>query len=82
MWLASYPLHVQRCKSLARNHLTLDGPTPCNLQKVLIYMLNKSTPGMQKSEAKSEAPLSCIPIHAINSVKSVISDEGQGLSCL
>ena len=42
-------------------------------------MLSKNTPGVQKSEAKLEAPnssYSCIRL------KSVISDGGQCLGCL
>ena len=42
-------------------------------------MLNNNTPGVQKSEAKSEAPNS--PYSYIR-LKSVISDGGQGLGCL
>ena len=42
-------------------------------------MLNKSTPGVQKSEAKSEA-LKCSYWYI--RLKSVISDGGQGLGCL
>ena len=39
-------------------------------------MLNKNTPGVQKSEAKSEAPVSSY------SLQNVISGRGQGPSCL
>ena len=42
-------------------------------------MLNKNTPGVQKSEAKSEAPISS---HSYIRLKSVISDGGQGLGYL
>ena len=41
-------------------------------------MLNKNTPGVKKSEAKSEAPVS----YSYKRLKSVISGEGQGPSCL
>ena len=39
-------------------------------------MLSKNTPGVQKSEAKSEAPISS---YSYIQLKSVISDGGQGL---
>ena len=39
-------------------------------------MLDKNTPGVQKSEAKSEAPKSS---YLYIRLKSVISDGGQGL---
>ena len=42
-------------------------------------MLNKNTPGVQKSEAKSEAPISS---YSYTGLKSVISGRGQGPSCL
>ena len=41
-----------------------------------IDMLNKNTPGVKKSEAKSEAPDSSY------SCKRLVSDGGQGPSCL
>ena len=41
-------------------------------------MLNKNTPGVQKSEAKSEAPISS---YSYIRLKTVISDGGQGLGC-
>ena len=43
-----------------------------------IDMLNKNTPGVKKSEAKSEAPES----YSCKRLKSVISGGGQGPSCL
>ena len=46
---------------------------------IYIYMLNKNTPGVKKSEAKSEAPVS---YYSYKRLKSVISGEGQGPSCL
>ena len=42
-------------------------------------MLIKSTPGVQKSEAKSEAPISS---YSYIRLKSVIADGGQGLGYL
>ena len=42
-------------------------------------MLNKNTPGVQKNEAKSEAPIST---YLYIRLKSVISNGGQGLGCL
>ena len=42
-------------------------------------MLNNNSPGLQKSEAKSEAPISS---YSYIGLKSVISDGGQGLGCL
>ena len=42
-------------------------------------MLNKNTPGVKKSEAKSEAPASS---YSYMRLKSVISGRGQGPSCL
>ena len=42
-------------------------------------MLIKNTPGVQKSEAKSEAPISS---YSYIRLKSVIADGGQGLGCL
>ena len=56
------------------NHLTLH--SPCSLQK-RIDTLNKNTPGIQKSKAKSEAPVSYLNMY---STKNLISDGGQGLS--
>ena len=44
-----------------------------------IDMLNRNTPGVQKSEAKSEAPISS---SSYVWLKSVISDGGQGLGYL
>ena len=41
--------------------------------------LNKNTPGVQKSEAKSEAPISS---YLYIRLRSVISDGGQGLGFL
>ena len=42
-------------------------------------MLNKNTPGANKSEAKSEAPVSS---YSYTQLKSVISGRDQDLSCL
>ena len=42
-----------------------------------IDMLNKSTPGVKKSEAKSEAPVSS---YSCTRLKTVISGTGQGPS--
>ena len=42
-------------------------------------MLSKNTPGVKKSEAKSEAPVSS---YLYTRLKSVISGRGQGPSCL
>ena len=42
-------------------------------------MLNKNTPGVQKSDAKSEAPVSS---YSYTRLKGVISGRGQGPSCL
>ena len=42
-------------------------------------MANKNTPGVQKCEAKSEAPISS---YSCIRLKSLIPNEGQGLGCL
>ena len=42
-------------------------------------MLTKNTPGVKKSEAKLEEPVS---YYSYKRLKSVISGEGQGPSCL
>ena len=49
------------------------------LYDTCIYILNKNTPGVKKSEAKSEAPVSS---YSYTRLKSVISDRGQGPNCL
>ena len=50
----------------------------CYIYVHVICMLNKNTPGVKKSEAKSEAPES----YSYKRLKSVISGGGQGPSCL
>ena len=54
------------------------GMYTANLHKS-IDMLNKNTPGVKKSEAKSEAPVSS---YSYMRLKSVISGRGQGPNCL
>ena len=54
------------------------GMYTANLHKN-IDMLNKNTPGIKKSEAKLEAPVSS---YSYTPLKSMISDRGQGPSCL
>ena len=49
-----------------------------NINVCVMHMLNKNTPGVKKSEAKSEAPES----YSYKRLKSVISGGGQGPSCL
>ena len=46
---------------------------------IMLYKLNKNTPGVKKSEAKSEAPVSS---YSYTQLKSVISGRGQGPNCL
>ena len=53
--------------------------TYISLFPMYVYMLNKNTPGVKKSEAKSEAPVSS---YSCMRLKSVTSGGGQGLSCL
>ena len=67
------------CISLDRK--SLHSPLGCIQLTYIksIDMLNKNTPGVKKSEAKSDAPASS---YSYKRLKSVISDGGQGPSCL
>ena len=55
------------------------GMYTANLHKKCIDMLNKNSPGVKKSEAKSEALASS---YSYTQLKSVISCRGQDPSCL
>ena len=67
------------CKS--RDRKSLNSPLGCIQLTCIksIDMLNKNTPGVQKSEAKLETPVSSYSYTRLN---SVISGRGQGPSCL
>ena len=67
------------CKS--RDRKSRDSPLGCIQLTYIksIDMLSKNTPGVKKSEAKSEAPVSS---YSYTRLKCVISGRGQGPSCL
>ena len=46
---------------------------------LVLLMLSKNTPGVKKSEVKSEAPVNS---YSYTRLKSVISGRGQGPNCL
>ena len=50
-----------------------------NICMYVYLLLNKNTPGVKKSEAKSEASVSS---YSYTRLKSVISGRGQGPNCL
>ena len=68
---------------LCSGYITGQGITPQGCIQLTyiksIDMLNKNTPGVKKSEAKSEAPVS---YYSYKQLESVISGEDQGPSCL
>ena len=78
----STPCRLRRCvaKSLDTGNHSGNCPLECIQLTYIksIDMLNKNTPGVKKSEAKSEAPES----YSYKRLKSVISGGGQGPSCL
>ena len=75
-----YPLHAA-CVNHWTGNRSGNSPLGCIQLAYIksIDMLDKNTPGVKKSKAKSEAPVS---FNLCTRLKSVISGGGQGPSCL